>query len=119
MTLLDALLVSVSSLSAFFDLKIRKIPNWLVAAGALCGVVLNGFSGMQTLYQSLGGLIVGVGVLLIPFAGAEGSLRVRLGNFAARDEAERQLRTFKQEGMNGIVVSLPQAFRPIARTSMP
>lgn len=52
-------------------------------------------------------------------AGTEGSLRVRLGNFAARDEAERQLRTFKQDGLNGIVISLPQAFRPEARTSVP
>jgi cell division protein FtsN len=52
-------------------------------------------------------------------AGAEGSLRVRLGNFAARDDAERQLRTFKQDGLNGIVISLPQAFRPEARTSVP
>ena len=52
-------------------------------------------------------------------AGAEGSLRVRLGNFTARDEAERQLRTLKQDGLNGIVINLPQAFRPGARTSVP
>ena len=52
-------------------------------------------------------------------AGSEGSLRVRLGNFSVRDEAERQLRTLKQDGLNGIVISLPQAFRPEARTSIP
>jgi cell division protein FtsN len=52
-------------------------------------------------------------------AGGEGSLRVRLGNFSARDEAERQLRAFKQDGLSGIVISLPQAFRPQARTSIP
>lgn len=52
-------------------------------------------------------------------AGAEGSLRVRLGNFALRDEAERQLRDLKREGINGIIVSLPQAFRPDLRSSMP
>jgi cell division septation protein DedD len=52
-------------------------------------------------------------------AGAEGSLRVRLGNFSVRDDAERQLRTFKQEGMNGIIINLPQAYRPEARTSIP
>ncbi len=51
--------------------------------------------------------------------GSEGSLRVRLGNFTARGEAERQLRTFKQDGLNGIVISLPQAFRPEALTSVP
>jgi len=52
-------------------------------------------------------------------AGMEGSLRVRLGNFSVRDDAERQLRTLKQEGMNGIIINLPQAFRPQARTSIP
>lgn len=52
-------------------------------------------------------------------AGAEGALRVRLGNFAVRDEAERQLQSFKQEGMSGIIINLPQAFRPEARSSLP
>jgi DedD protein len=52
-------------------------------------------------------------------AGAEGSLRVRLGNFAVRDEAEKQLKNFKQDGLNGIVINLPQAFRPESRTSIP
>jgi len=50
--------------------------------------------------------------------GAEGALRVRLGNFSVRDDAERQLRSFKQEGMNGIIINLPQGFRP-ARSSVP
>jgi len=52
-------------------------------------------------------------------AGAEGALRVRLGNFAVRDDAERQLRTFKQEGLSGIIINLPQGFRPEARSSVP
>lgn len=52
-------------------------------------------------------------------AGAEGALRVRLGNFSQRDEAERQLRSFKEEGLSGIVISMPQRFRPEARSSVP
>jgi DedD protein len=52
-------------------------------------------------------------------AGPEGSLRVRLGNFAVRDEAERQLQAFRQEGMSGIIINLPQAFRPEAVSSIP
>jgi cell division protein FtsN len=44
--------------------------------------------------------------------GETGAVRVRLGNFTARDDAERQLRTFRQEGLKGIVINLPQAFRP-------
>jgi len=53
-------------------------------------------------------------------AGTAGSLRVRVGNFTARDDAERQLRTFKRDGLKGgIVISLPQAFRPEVHTSVP
>jgi cell division protein FtsN len=44
-----------------------------------------------------------------------GSLRVRIGNFALREEAERQLRTLRHEGVNGIVLNLPQAYRPEGR----
>jgi cell division septation protein DedD len=58
-------------------------------------------------------------VVSVTEAGPEGSLRVRLGNFAVRDEAERQLQTFKQEGMSGIIINLPQAFRPEAVSSIP
>lgn len=52
-------------------------------------------------------------------AGTDGALRVRLGNFPLRDDAERQLRNFKQDGLSGIVINLPQAFRPEARSSVP
>ena len=52
-------------------------------------------------------------------AGAEGSLRVRLGNFSGRDDAERELRSFKQDGMSGIIINLPQAFRPEVQSSVP
>ena len=52
-------------------------------------------------------------------AGSEGMLRVRVGNFTGRNEAERHLQTFKLAGLKGIVISLPQSFRPAARTSMP
>jgi cell division septation protein DedD len=44
--------------------------------------------------------------------GEPGAVRVRLGNFVARDDAERQLRALRQEGLKGIVINLPQAFRP-------
>ncbi len=48
-------------------------------------------------------------------AGGGESLRVRIGNFGVRDEAERQLRTLRQEGLSGIIINLPQAYRPEAR----
>jgi hypothetical protein len=49
-------------------------------------------------------------------ASGAGSLRVRFGNFAVRDEAERQLRSLRQEGVSGIIINLPQAYRPEARS---
>jgi prepilin peptidase CpaA len=67
LTILDALVVLVSSLSIFFDLKIRKIPNWLIAVGATSGIVLSGCQGLYPLYQSVAGFVVGVAVLILPF----------------------------------------------------
>jgi prepilin peptidase CpaA len=68
LTLLDTLVVLISSLSAFFDLRIRKIPNWLVLIGATSGIALNGYNGVNPLFQSVAGLVAGVAVLLLPFA---------------------------------------------------
>lgn len=67
MTLLDTLVVVISSLSAFFDLKIRKIPNWLILVGATSGIALNGYYGLNPFFQSLTGLLAGIAVLFLPF----------------------------------------------------
>jgi hypothetical protein len=48
-------------------------------------------------------------------AGGMESVRVRLGNFSVREEADRQLMLMKQEGLTGIVINLPQAYRPDRR----
>jgi hypothetical protein len=40
------------------------------------------------------------------------SFRLRLGNFLLREEAERQLRALKEEGLTGIILNLPQAYHP-------
>jgi DedD protein len=45
-------------------------------------------------------------------AGSSGSVRVRIGNFAGREEAERQLQALRQDGLKGILINLPQAYRP-------
>jgi hypothetical protein len=39
-------------------------------------------------------------------------VRVRIGGFAGREEAERQLQALRQEGLKGILINLPQAYRP-------
>jgi len=68
LALSDALIILVSGLSAFFDLWIRKIPNWLIAVGLACGVILNAVQGSGTLIQSMLGFLVGTAVLILPFA---------------------------------------------------
>ena len=68
MTLSDAVIFSVSGLSAFFDLWIRKIPNWLIVIGLLCGLVINTAHGSTYVVQSLLGFAIGILVLLPPFA---------------------------------------------------
>ena len=45
-------------------------------------------------------------------AGSSGSVRVRIGNFAGREEAERQLQALRQDGLKGVLLNLPQAYRP-------
>ena len=52
-------------------------------------------------------------------AGGDTSFRVRMGNFALREEADRQLRSLRQEGLSGIVINLPQAYRPGVRSASP
>ena len=52
-------------------------------------------------------------------AGGDGSFRVRMGNFALREEADRQLRSLRLEGLTGIVINLPQAYRPEVRSASP
>ena len=64
----DTVIFVVSGLSAFFDLKLRRIPNWLIATGLVSGVILNAFHGSSYLLQSLLGFVVGVTVLILPFA---------------------------------------------------
>jgi hypothetical protein len=42
-------------------------------------------------------------------------MRLRIGNFTVREEAERQLVALRQDGLKGIVLNLPQAYRPEVR----
>jgi cell division protein FtsN len=51
-------------------------------------------------------------VVSVTETGSAESLRVRIGNFALRDDAESQLRKLRQEGLTGMIVNLPQAYRP-------
>jgi len=52
----------------FFDVKQRRIPNWLILLGLVVGFSLNGSRGLNAFYLSLLGFVLGIGVFIIPFA---------------------------------------------------
>jgi prepilin peptidase CpaA len=64
----DAIILLVSGLSAFFDFRIRRIPNWLIASGLVCGVTLNAVQGYSHLVGSILGVTIGIVALILPFA---------------------------------------------------
>ncbi len=66
--LTDTAIFLISGLSAFFDLRIRKIPNWLIAIGILCGITLNATQGFAQFLASFAGFFAGILVLIVPFA---------------------------------------------------
>jgi prepilin peptidase CpaA len=68
MSFLDTFLVLFIGLAAIFDLKERRIPNWLVLIATLGGLLLHSISGTSELLDSLSGFGVGIALLFIPFA---------------------------------------------------
>jgi len=65
---LDLLILSVTILSVFFDLAVRRIPNWIIAFGLISGLLFNGSQGVTPFVHSIAGFVVGVAVLIVPFA---------------------------------------------------
>ncbi len=65
---LDLLLVSVAGVAAVFDVKERRIPNWLVAFALASGVLLHLRQGMSPLFDACLGFGLGIGALFLPFA---------------------------------------------------
>ena len=68
MQLFDILFVVILSLAAFCDITVRKIPNWLILSSLLLGIAFKAYLGLTPLYESLTGLVLGVGLFFIPFA---------------------------------------------------
>jgi prepilin peptidase CpaA len=64
---LDAVLLAVVLIAAVYDIRFRRIPNWLTAAGTLAGLGLNTFlyRGWPGLRLSLLGLALGFGVYFL------------------------------------------------------
>ena len=55
-------------LSVFFDLTVRRIPNWIIAFGLAGGLLLNASQGFTQFSHSLLGFIGGIAVFIVPFA---------------------------------------------------
>jgi prepilin peptidase CpaA len=64
----NVFVIGFAGLSTFFDIKEKRIPNKMILFGLAGGVLFNALKGMPQLFDSLLGLLVGVAVLLIPFA---------------------------------------------------
>jgi prepilin peptidase CpaA len=65
---LDVAILLVTFLSVFFDLAVRRIPNWIIAFGLLGGFLVHGTQGLGPFVYSLLGFIVGIAVFIVPFA---------------------------------------------------
>jgi prepilin peptidase CpaA len=65
---LDFSILLVTALSVFFDLMVRRIPNWIIAFGLAGGLLLNGSQGFAQFSHSLLGFIGGIAVFIVPFA---------------------------------------------------
>jgi prepilin peptidase CpaA len=67
-TMIFVMLVAFVVLCWAFDLRERRIPNWLSAAAIVVGVVFHLlFLGVPGMMQSLLGLLLAGGALLVPF----------------------------------------------------
>lgn len=61
-------LIFILFISVFFDLKERRIPNWLTLWGAVIGLFINFLEGFAQFLQGLLGLTLGIGIMIVPFA---------------------------------------------------
>jgi prepilin peptidase CpaA len=68
-TLLKLVLIGIALAAAFYDLRVRRIPNWVNLTGASLGIALNGyFEGWAGAATAIGGLLVALCVYLPLYA---------------------------------------------------
>jgi prepilin peptidase CpaA len=65
---LDIFIIFFVWLATVFDLKERRIPNWLICFALIGGVLLNAWQGTAHVINSLYGFLLGIGIFFLPFA---------------------------------------------------
>lgn len=65
---LNLTLLAIIIVAAFFDIKERRIPNWVILFGLIGGIVFSALQGSTHLIFSIAGFCLGIIALLIPFA---------------------------------------------------
>lgn len=65
---LEIITISIAAFAAVWDLRTRKIPNWLTFPAMLLGIgVMTWQNGLPGLISSIGGLLLGVALLFLFF----------------------------------------------------
>lgn len=60
--------VTLVIVAAIYDIKSRRIPNWLTFGGIILGILSHSFSnGWSGLIFSLSGFLLGSAILIVPF----------------------------------------------------
>jgi prepilin peptidase CpaA len=54
--------------AAFFDIKERRIPNWIILFSLIAGLVLGALQSSSQLIFNVAGFFAGIMALMIPFA---------------------------------------------------
>lgn len=66
---LVAITVTWAALAAIWDLRTQRIPNWMTFPAALLGLAINAaLGGLSGLGQSALGILLGLALLIVPFA---------------------------------------------------
>ena len=66
--LINFTLLTLIGLAALFDIRERRIPNWVILLGITSGVILSGLQGSAQLFFGVAGFFAAILALMIPFA---------------------------------------------------
>jgi prepilin peptidase CpaA len=61
-------LLTTLGLAALFDIRERRIPNWVILFGLITGLVLGAFQSGTQFISSAAGFLAGILALMVPFA---------------------------------------------------